>query len=229
MAARSALLKSSLAKKYWMAITGLFLILFLIVHLAGNLTLLRAPEVAGPMFNEYTAFMSSFPPIKIVSYLLYFSILFHAVDGIMILSRENKNARPVNYAYSKPERNSIWASRNMGVLGTAIFVFLVLHMANFWFKYKFTELPMGPGGEEGLPDMYGVVIAAFSEGWYTAIYLISMIVLGFHLWHGFESSFQTLGLNHPKYNPIIKFVGRFYSIVVPALFAIIPIYVYLNL
>ncbi len=226
MAARSALLKSSLAKKYWMSLTGLFLCLFLIVHLAGNLTLLKDAADAGPAFNAYTEFMTSFPLIKISSYLLYFSILFHAIDGILILTRENKKARPVNYAYNKPERNSIWASRNMGVLGTAIFVFIVLHMANFWFKYKFTDIAMGPGD---LPDMYGIVVASFQEGWYTAVYVVSMIVLGFHLWHGFDSAFQTLGINHHKYSPIIQGVGRFYSVVIPALFAIIPIYIFLNL
>jgi succinate dehydrogenase / fumarate reductase cytochrome b subunit len=226
MAAKSALLKSSLAKKYWMAITGLFLCIFLLVHLAGNLTLLKAPEEAGPMFNAYTAFMTSFPLIKVTSYLLYFSILFHAVDGILILARENKNARPVDYAYSKPERNSIWASRNMGVLGTAIFVFIVLHMANFWFKYKFTSMPIGA---DELPDMYGIVVAAFKEGWYTAVYVLSMIVLGFHLWHGFQSAFQTLGINHPRYTPVIHFIGKVYAVVIPALFAIIPIYIFINL
>ena len=226
MAAKSALLKSSLAKKYWMALTGLFLCAFLIVHLAGNLTLLRNPADAGPAFNEYTAFMTSFPLIKLTSYLLYFSILFHAIDGILILARENKKARPINYAYSKPERNSIWASRNMGVLGTAIFVFIVLHMANFWFKYKFVGIENGPGN---LPDMYGVVVAAFKEGWYTAIYVLSMIILGFHLWHGFQSAFQSLGINHHKYTPAIKLVGKVFSVVIPALFAIIPIYIFINL
>lgn len=226
MATRSALLQSSLAKKYWMALTGLFLILFLIVHLLGNLTLLKDPAEAAGAFNAYTEFMTSFPLIKITSYLLYFSILFHAVDGILILANQNRKARPINYAYSKPGRNSIWASRNMGVLGTAILVFIVLHMGNFWFKYKFTELPLDP---EGLPDMYGVVISSFQTGWYTAIYVLSMIILGFHLWHGFESAFQTLGINHPRYLPAIKLVGRAYAVIVPAMFAMIPIYIFLNL
>jgi len=226
MAAKSALLKSSVAKKYWMSLTGLFLCLFLMVHLGGNLVLLTNPADAGPAFNEYTAFMTSFPLIKITSYLLYFSILFHAIDGILILTRENKSARPVNYAFSKPERNSVWASRNMGVLGTAILLFIVLHMANFWFKYKFTSLEMGAGD---LPDMYGVVVASFKEGWYTAVYVVSMFILGFHLWHGFESAFQTLGINHKKYSPIISMIGKAYAVVIPALFAIIPIYIFLNL
>lgn len=209
-----------------MSLTGLFLCLFLIVHLVGNLTLLKDAAEAGPAFNQYTEFMTSFPLIKITSYLLYFSILFHAVDGVLILARENKQARPVNYAYSKPGENSIWASRNMGVLGTAILIFIILHMSNFWFKYKFTEIPIGPGD---LPDMYGVVVASFQELWYTIVYVISMVILGFHLWHGFGSAFQTLGLNHHKYTPMINGIGKVYSVVVPALFAIIPIYIYLNL
>ena len=103
MAVQSSFLGNSLAKKYWMALTGLFLCLFLVIHLAGNLSLIWG---TGEAFNEYTVFMTSFPPVKIVSYLLYFSILFHAVDGILILTMENKKARPIDYAYNKPEKNS---------------------------------------------------------------------------------------------------------------------------
>lgn len=225
MAAKSALLGSSLVKKYWMALTGLFLCVFLVVHLAGNLQLLNDTREGMLAFNEYTHFMTTFVPVKIVSYILYISILFHAIDGILILSAENKAARPVGYAYSKPERNTIWSSRNMGVLGTAIFVFLVIHMGNFWYKYKFTELPLDPAGME---DMHTVVVASFKEGWYTALYVLSMIALGFHLWHGFASSFQTMGWNHPRYNPVIRTTGQLFAVVMSALFAIIPIYIFFN-
>lgn len=225
MAAKSALLGSSLMKKYWMALTGLFLCLFLVIHLVGNLSLFDLSAEGKIGFNEYTEFMTSFMPIKVVSYLLYFSILFHAFDGILVLATENKKARPHAYAYSKPERNSIWASRNMGVLGTAILVFIVLHMYAFWFKYKFTALPMD---EAGFIDMHGVVIEAFRQGWYVALYVVSMILLAFHLWHGFASAFQTLGLRHPRYTPVIALVGKIYSVMVPAAFAAIPLYLYFN-
>ena len=135
---KSALIKSSLAKKYWMAATGLFLCLFLIGHLAGNTLLLWPeheiePDRAGALaFNSYAAFMTTNPVIKILSYLTYFSILFHAIDGILLVI-QNRKARPVNYAYNKPAANSSWASRNMGLLG-AVLVFYYRAHALFGMK-----------------------------------------------------------------------------------------------
>jgi len=225
MAAKSALLGSSLVKKYWMALTGLFLCVFLIVHLAGNLQLLDRSMEGVTAFNEYTLFMTSFLPVKIVSYILYFSILFHSIDGLLILTIQNRAARPIGYAYSRPQRNSIWSSRNMGVLGTAVLIFIVIHMGNFWFKYKFTEMPVD---HTGLKDMHAVVLASFGEAWYVALYVLSMIALGFHLWHGFASSFQSMGWNHPKYNPLIRTTGHLFAVIVPALFAMIPLYIFFN-
>ncbi|MGD1845933.1 MAG: succinate dehydrogenase cytochrome b subunit [Salibacteraceae bacterium] len=221
MSGASALIKSSLAKKYWMALTGLFLCFFLIVHLAGNLTLL-AGDSARAGFNAYTKFMTSFVPIKVASYITYLGILFHAVDGLL-LTLKNRKARPVKYAYEKPQVNSIWSSRNMGVLGTAIFVFIVLHMGNFWFRYKFTTLPTDVDGNF---DMYGVVVESFKMEWYVGLYVLCMAALAFHLYHGFWSAFQTLGVNHPKYTPAIKKLGFGFSILIPLGFAIIPIAVY---
>ena len=220
--AKSALLKSSLAKKYWMSLTGLFLCLFLVIHLAGNLQLLAGAK-GQAAFNEYTAFMVGFLPIKIASYLTYFSILFHAVDGILILSLQNKKARPVSYAYNQPGKNSMWASRNMGVLGTAILVFIVIHMGNFWFKYKFTELSVDAMGNK---DMYSIVVASFKSWWYTGVYVLSMAALAFHLYHGFWSAFQTLGLHH-RYSRFLKKAGYAFAIVIPAAFAFIPLYIFL--
>ena len=124
----SALIQSSLAKKYWMAATGLFLCLFLIGHLAGNLQLLIPGEEGRLQFNAYAQFMTSNIAVMILSYLTYISIIFHAIDGI-VLSVQNKKARPLDYAYSRPSRNSLWTSRNMGILGTLILVFIIIHMA----------------------------------------------------------------------------------------------------
>src|SRR5690606_28983840 len=115
--AKSAVLKSSLAKKYWMALTGLFLCLFLIGHLAGNLQLLVPDNALN--FNKYALFMTTNPAVKILSYLTYISILFHAIDGI-VLTVQNQKARPIGYAKERPEANTKWASRNMAILGTLI-------------------------------------------------------------------------------------------------------------
>ena len=287
----SAFIKSSIAKKYWMALTGLFLCLFLVGHLLGNLQLIFSTGEEGRrVFNEYAYFMTHNPAIKVLSYLTYFSILFHAIDGIALFV-QNKKARPVAYAYSKPSANSSMPSRYMALLGTLVLVFIATHMSNFWWKMKYTEeIPLhsyfaktdkdfgdttyakvfetkefyysqtGPIPNDtaattvkgldimvkgtnlkygsGYKDLHSVVLQYFSKqnksesgipvgllG--TIFYVISMAVLGFHLWHGFASAFQSLGLNHPTYTPLIKTFGRAFSVVVPGLFAIIPVFLYL--
>ncbi|MXN91315.1 succinate dehydrogenase [Flavobacterium sp. Sd200] len=293
--AKSAFLKSSIAKKYWMALTGLFLCLFLVGHLIGNLQLIFADALA---FNLYALFMTTNPAVKALSYLTYFSIIFHAVDGIL-LTIQNRKARPVKYAMNKPEKNTVWASRNMAVLGTIILVFIVTHMVNFWavmhFKKdmplqtitikgpqegmdqqfyittgtgsarflpvaqvngeslvregnKFYAVINGPqpgstdvkGAEdnkgekiffaEGYKDLHKITVDFFKDPQFgliaTILYVIAMITLGFHLYHGFGSAFQSLGANNPKYNGLIKGFGKGFSFIVPALFAIIPLYIH---
>ena len=130
--AKSAILKSSLAKKYWMSLTGLFLCLFLVGHLAGNLQLIFSD---ASHFNEYALFMTTNPVVKLLSYVTYISIIFHAVDGIL-LTIQNRKARPIKYAKENAAANTVWASRNMAVLGTVILVFIVTHMVNFWAKMQ---------------------------------------------------------------------------------------------
>ena len=135
---KSAFIKSSLAKKYYMALTGLFLCLFLVGHLLGNLQMIfKTGEEGKRIFNEYAYFMTHNPAVMLLSYLTYFSILFHAADGIALLI-QNRRARPVKYAYSKPSANSSWTSRYMALLGTLVLVFIATHMSNFWWKMKYT-------------------------------------------------------------------------------------------
>ncbi|MDY0090782.1 MAG: succinate dehydrogenase cytochrome b subunit [Flavobacteriaceae bacterium] len=268
--AKSALLKSSITKKYWMALTGLFLCLFLVGHLVGNLQLIFGTPL---QFNEYALFMTSNPAVKILSYLTYFSILFHAIDGIA-LTILNKKARPIAYVKNNPSANSSTASRNMAVLGTLILIFIVTHMVNFWAKMHFdknmplqetvVESPMGGedivlynttngsyvekagvevrnGKEfyntqldlkmgEGYKDLYKITIDFFKDSKYgliaTICYTLAMFVLAFHLWHGFQSAFQSLGINSSRWTPIIKLSGKFFSVIVPLLFAIIPLYIH---
>jgi len=203
-----------------MALTGLFLILFLVVHLAGNLQLVFGTPDA---FNAYTHTMATSPVIKIASYLTYLSILLHVIYAI-ILSRINRQARPQGYAINKASENSSWSSRSMFLLGSIIFIFLVLHMSNFWYKYKFGEV--GMAGQ--YKDMYTVVATSFSQWWYVAIYVLSMAGLAYHLQHGFQSAFQTLGLNHYAYTPLIKKIGLAFAIIVPLLFAFIPVYMFID-
>lgn len=278
--AKSALLKSSIGKKYWMALTGLFLCLFLAGHLAGNLQLIFGTPL---QFNEYALFMTTNPAVKLLSYLTYISILFHAVDGIL-LAIQNKKARPIGYAKNNAAANSGFASRNMAVLGTLILFFIATHMVNFWAKMHFSQMPlqsitaeaMGQkqdlyvttnGGYmaveqvakslkeatdtgmqiyidgndfmntqakikvgEGYKDLHKITFAFFQDsktGLIATIgYVLAMVVLGFHLWHGFQSAFQSLGVNSPKINGSIKFFGKAFAVVVPLLFAIIPLYIH---
>lgn len=274
--AKSALLKSSIVKKYWMALTGLFLCLFLAGHLAGNLQLIFSDASA---FNKYALFMTTNPAVKILSYLTYISILFHAVDGFM-LTYQNAKARPIGYAKNNPSKNSSFSSRNMAVLGTLILVFIVTHMVNFWAKMHFDEkmplqtitveqmgqkmeyyvttdfgkyYPADPAqlGQmgleirnktefynkevnvkmgEGYKDLHKITVAFFKDSKFgliaTIAYVLAMLVLAFHLLHGFQSAFQSLGLNNPKYTPLIKGFGKAFAIVVPLLFAAIPVYIH---
>lgn len=222
--ARQGLLGSSLVKKYWMALTGLFLCVFLITHLAGNLQLMDMSPEGQLKFNAYAKFMTTFPLVKAVSYVLYFSILFHAVDGIY-LAIQNKKARPVGYAKEKASANRTWYGSNMAILGTLILVFIVLHMKHFWYEMHWGAIGTDADGNK---DLYTVVALAFREWWYVALYVISMAVLAFHLLHGFQSAFQSLGLRHPRYTPVIKGVGIFVGVVIPILFALIPVWMFVN-
>ncbi|NVK28886.1 MAG: succinate dehydrogenase cytochrome b subunit [Flavobacteriia bacterium] len=227
MATGKGLFGSSLARKYWMALTGLFLITFLIVHLAGNLQLLSEGSEVRDSFNLYSKFMTTFPVIKVVSYLLYASILLHAIDGIA-LARQNAAARPSKYVKNNAAANSGWASRNMALLGIITLLFIIIHMKSFWYEMHFGDVAKYMIDGDEVKDLYTITVAAFGQWWYTLIYVISMAALGFHLWHGFQSAFQTMGWSHPQYNPIIKGVGKAFAVIVPLLFALIPIVIYLR-
>ncbi len=211
-------LGSTLGRKLLMALTGLFLILFLTIHLIGNLKLLMSDN--GTAFNEYAHFMAHNELIQIVSIGNFFFILLHIVVSIM-LTLHNQSARPVQYASASKTKGSP-AARQMMLLGTLVLIFIVVHLVNFWGKAKF-----GIGGgvpmKGSLPDLYSVTKAAFTELWLVALYVFSMIALSFHLSHGFQSAFQTIGLNHKKYTPFIKTLGLLYSIIVPFLFGLIPV------
>ena len=224
----NGLLKSSLAKKYLMALTGLFLCTFLVGHLAGNLQLFIQGAEGQQAFNEYAEFMTTFPLVKLLSYLTYACVLFHIVDGIVLTTR-NRKSRPVGYVKERGSANASWASRNMGVLGTIIAVFLVSHMQTFWYKMHFGEMPM----HDGLKDLHTVVLTFFSPENSLGIvavlgYVLAQMALAFHLVHGFQSGFQSLGLRHPKYTPAIEKTGYLFGIGVPLLFAIIPVFLYIT-
>lgn len=215
-------LTSSIGRKLIMSLTGLFLILFLVVHLAGNLQLLISDQ--GQAFNGYAYMMTHNPLIKVISYGNYFFILLHAIQGIVI-ALANRKAKGSKYAVNTNVTAS-WSSKNMALLGTLILAFICIHMGDFWFKMKFTDqLALVPveGMDVQVKDLYTQVKNTFSTWWLVLIYLVGLATLAFHLWHGFQSAFQTLGINHKKYTPFIHSIGKIFSIVIPVGFAIIPI------
>ncbi len=219
------LFTGSLGRKLVMALTGLFLILFLAVHLSGNLQLLK--DDGGRAFNIYAEFMTTNPVIKVISYGNYSFILLHIFIAA-VLTRKNRSARgPETYKVTSGKSSS-WSSRNMGILGTLVLIFLVIHLRDFWAQMHWGGIPTQNYDGHEVKDLYRIVALAFSQGWYVALYVLCMVGLGFHLWHGFASAFQTLGLNHLKYNPMIHFVGKAFAVIVPALFALIPIMMFLK-
>ena len=219
-------LTSSIGQKVIMSLTGLFLIIFLVVHLVGNLQLIT--NDMGESFNVYARFMTTNPIIKFTSYGLYAFILLHSIQG-MVLAWNNRKARGAQKYAVKKTRGSWqfpWISSNMALLGSLIFVFLCIHMGDFWWSMKRGVLENVMYNDVPTADLYRKVYASFKQEWIVGVYLVGMVVLSLHLLHGFQSSFQTLGLNHPKWMPLIKAVGVVYSILVPLGFAAIPLYIY---
>ncbi len=227
MAWLTQFLNSSIGAKLVMSLTGLFLCLFLAVHLAGNLQLLK--DDGGEAFNTYAFFMTHNPVIKVISYGNYFFILWHAVNG-MRLWLANRSARGAVGYRVVSTKNSGFSARNMAWFGIIIFVFIVLHMAQFWGVMHFGSLAevSYPSYPHPVKDLYTLVAESYRNPFFVAFYVVSMAVVGFHLWHGFQSAFQTLGLNHKKYTPLIRVVGMAFSVVVPVGFAVIPVVSYLK-
>ena len=221
----SQTLSGSVGKKLLMSLTGLFLILFLVIHLAGNLQLLFNDN--GRAFNIYATSMANNPFIKVVSYGNFFFIALHIVIGIA-LTIQNKAARKVGYDVSTKDTKSSWASRNMPLLGIITLIFIIGHLKGFWFEFKFGDIPFVNYDGEQIKDVYQIIATAYMNPFIVAFYTVCMIALGFHLSHGFQSAFQSLGLNHKKYSPFISTLGTLYSILVGVGFACIPIIMYVK-
>jgi succinate dehydrogenase / fumarate reductase cytochrome b subunit len=217
-------LQSSLGKKLLMGLTGLFLISFLVVHALLNSFIFF--NDGGLMFNEGAKFMAENHIIRLMEYVLFLGLVLHCLQALFLTLQNNK-ARPVKYAVNNGKANSKWYSRSMGLLGTLLLIFLIIHLGNFWVKSRFTGLPgVDSNGNENL---YLVMQETFSNIWFVSLYVLAQISLAYHLMHGFQSAFQTLGLNHPKYTPVIKAVGLWFSILISLLFAAMPLAMYFGL
>jgi succinate dehydrogenase / fumarate reductase, cytochrome b subunit len=207
-------MNSSIGKKMQMAITGILLCLFLIVHVIGNLVLFAGPHA----FNTYVETLSSVKPlVRALEVVLALVFIWHIFNGVR-LTIENRKATPEKYLMNKAAENSKLTSRTMGLTGSLIFIFLVTHLGTIWRLFQL---------EHGGGKFYDIIISGrfgFDNIYYTFIYIFAMALLGFHLRHGFQSAFQTFGWNHSKYQPLISCVAVFFWLIIPLAFMSIPIY-----
>lgn len=211
---------SSIWKKVIMGLTGLFLITFLVIHCTINALIFV--DDGGKMFGHAAHFMGSNPIIRIMEIGLVLGFLVHIADGLM-LWYQNRKARPSRYKVSKASANSPWYSRSMGLLGTLLLMFLILHTADFWIPNRASQFATG----EEL-DLFDKMKIRFSELWVVIVYVAGCVSLFWHLLHGFKSAFQSLGLNHSRYNGIIRITGTLFSIICPFIFAMMPVALHLG-
>src|ERR1700757_3597472 len=215
-------LSHTLVRKNLMALTGLFLCFFLVIHLAGNLQLLLPRQVAQWQFNFYSKLLTGSVIIHVISYILFGSIVAHAIYAL-IITLKNRQANGRRYEYDRRGVSSKWYSRKMGLLGTIILVFLIIHLRDFWYQVQFGQVPLDKDGQK---DLYTLVVSVYQNGWYVLIYALCMVALGYHLLHGFFSAARTLGFYNARYVHWVKVAGWIYSIGISAGFALVPIYVH---
>ena len=225
---------SSIGKKITMGLTGFFLISFLVVHCFINSMIFF--NDGGQTFNHWGHFMGSNLIIRIAEIGLFVFLMIHIIQGLMLWA-QNSAARPVKYAISRPQKNSRWYSRSMGLLGTLILMFLVLHLYHFWVPSRFGGMAnvhpletttLGDYANQEAHNLYREMQVVFANLWVVVVYILGVVSLCWHLLHGFQSAFQTFGINHKRYTPLIKGFGIFYSLLICLLFALMPLSIYLK-
>lgn len=211
----SEALESSIGKKFVMAFTGLGLIIFLIIHLAGNFTLYGGPAA----FNSYVATLDIVKPvIRIIEVGLLLVFVLHIINGVRLWIG-NRQARPNRYKITVETKNTNIFSRTMIYTGSIVFIFLVLHLSTFWYAFNVTH-----EAHEKALGYYQVVTEWFQNPVYALFYVVAALLLGFHLNHGFQSAFQTFGWNHKKYFSFVQKLGTVYAFIMALGFASFPIY-----
>jgi len=206
--------KSSIGKKAVMSLTGLFLCLFLVEHLVGNLLLFA--NDGGHLYEEYSKLLVSNPVIRAIEIVLFASLFGHAISGV-VLWIKNRRARPKRYAKYRLDENAELASRITMLSGSVIFLFLVVHLGSFFMPLRVT------GTTE---TAFQLVVQKFSNPWFGAFYLVALVILAYHLRHGFQSAFQTLGLMHKKYKWLLDLTAFVFWFIIPLGFASLPVYFY---
>jgi succinate dehydrogenase / fumarate reductase, cytochrome b subunit len=221
---------SSVGKKIVMSLTGLFLISFLIVHVAINACIFNDlpfidPDDNGDMFNRAAHFMASSVLVRTMEYGLFLGFFIHIIQGY-VLEAKNFSRRGEKYKINLGNRGSKWYSRTMGLLGTLLLLFLIMHIAHFWVPSRITGLEEVEG--KNYHNMFTVMVDVFHKPVVVVLYIIGCISLAYHLLHGFQSAFRTLGVHNTRYIGMIKGIGAAFSIIVPFVFAMMPISIYLD-
>jgi succinate dehydrogenase / fumarate reductase, cytochrome b subunit len=212
-------LTSSVGRKYLMAVTGLLWSGFVCVHMLGNLLIL----VSGESYNKYGHALISNPLIYVAEAALVIFLLVHAVNGVSLWLR-NQKTKPEKYAVqTKGPKGASLASKSMVFSGTITLVFVILHLVTFKYGAYYTV----DYGNGEIRDLHRLVIEVFQSPAYVSWYVVCLVLVGLHLYHGFSSSFQSLGIHHPRYNGAIKYLGYFYAFAVAAGFIVQPLYVFL--
>ena len=208
------ILKTSVAKKVAMALSGLFLVMFILLHLAINLTLIYPGKET---FDTAVEFMATNPFIQIMQPVLFIGFIFHILMGIY-LEWNNRSKRSVKYVKNNPAAASSWASRNMIWTGLFVLLFLIIHFMNYFVPFK----------TQDVPDHYALVTGLFKNPVYTLLYVLAFVSLGVHLSHGFQSAFQSLGTPREKCNKFLVCCGNIIAFVVAVGFSAIAVYFYFN-
>ncbi|TAK57523.1 MAG: succinate dehydrogenase cytochrome b subunit [Bacteroidetes bacterium] len=211
-----SLYNSSVGKKFVVALTGLFICSFLVVHLTINLFLFK--NDGGQTYDLYAHFMSTNIFIRPIEYILALGFLLHIFTSAYLWWL-NKQARSVPYKAKASSENSTLASRTMFVTGSIVFIFLVVHIRTFFVPTRFADVE---------PSSYEMVKFAFRDPLYVLFYVIAISLLGYHLRHGFQSAFQTFGIKDKKYAPYIHFIGGIFWLLIPLLYIAMPVYFYFN-
>ncbi len=208
-----------------MSLTGIFLISFLVVHVGINACIWA--NDGGQMFNLASHFMATTVVIRILEVGLFAGLLLHIIQGL-VLEVQNRSRRRNGYAVSLGNRGSKWYSRSMGLLGTLLLFFLIMHLSHFWVPSRFTDLPTVEYNGKEVANQYAEIVRVFQDPFVVGIYVLGCLSLMYHLLHGFQSAFRTLGVPNGKYINLIKGIGFGFSILVSAAFAMMPISVYLG-
>ncbi|HEY6506114.1 MAG TPA: succinate dehydrogenase cytochrome b subunit [Chitinophagaceae bacterium] len=219
---------SSVGRKLVMALTGLFLISFLVVH-AGINACIWAND-GGLMFNKAAHFMGATVVIRIMEVGLFIGIFLHIIQGY-ILEFSNRSKRKVGYNVNLGNKGSKWYSRSMGLLGTILLLFFIIHWYHFWIPSRFTGIP-GPEMEiapgKYAHNLYALMQVTFTETWVVVVYVLACISLCWHLIHGFQSAFRTVGVSNRRYLNLIKAAGIAYSVIISLAFAMMPVSMHLG-